>query len=227
MLQPGLLELIAFAALMAVAVSLRPWRLLASGGGYCLVTPLLVFGLSLPVLWWGIAPEALPVLKLAGAQLALLALGWPLAVLLYAAVAAAGLVLAPAADVVGAAVWYGFVPVTVSLAAGRVVRAATNAHPVGYLLGRGLLVPFLATVAAGCIAHGATGALDRLGDAALPSLVLVALIDAMLTAQAVLLLVLASPRSLATWSDRLYLRRPPPAPARPFTSPPATSGARR
>lgn len=55
---------------------------------------------------------------------------------------------------------------------------------------------------------------------------LVALIDAMLTAQAVLLLVVASPRSLATWSDRLYLRRPPPVVAA-VTRPRATSGAPR
>lgn len=155
--------------------------------------------------------------------MALLALGWPLAVLLYAGVAAAGLLLGSTADVVGAAVWYGFVPVTLGLAAGRLVRAVTNGHPAGYLLGRGLL-PFLATVAAGCIARGMTGAFDRLADAAVPSLVLIAWIDALLIAQAALLLVLASPRSLATWSDRLYLRRPPPA-VRAFTSPPAPSSA--
>lgn len=227
MLQPGFLELIVFAAAIAAALWLRPWRLLAPGADSCLLTPLFVLGGAVLLLWWGIAPTTSPMLKLAGAQLALLALGWPLAVLLYAGVAAAGLLLGPAADVVGAAVWYGFVPITLSLAAGRLVRSVTNAHPAGYLLGRGLLVPFLATVAAGCIAHGMTGAFDRLGEAAVPSLVLVALIDAMLTAQAVLLLVLASPRSLATWSDRLYLRRPPPPAARPFTSPPAPSGARR
>lgn len=227
MLPPGFLELIAFAAVVAVATSLRPWRLLAPGGNHCLLAPLLVLGAALPLLWWGIAPTTSPMLKLAGAQLALLALGWPLAVLLYAGVAAAGAVLGSSADVVGAAVWFGFVPITLGLAAGRLVRGVTKAHPVGYLLGRGLLVPFLATIAAGCIAHGMTGAFDRLGDAAVPSLVLVALIDAMLTAQAVLLLVLASPRSLATWSDRLYLRRPPAPAIRAFTSPPAPSGARR
>lgn len=226
MLQPGLLELILFAAAMAAALCLRPWRLLAPGGDCCLLTPLVVLGAALSLLWWAIAPTTSPVLKLAGAQLALLTLGWPMAVLLYAGVAAAGLLLGSTADVVGAAVWYGFVPITLSLAAGRLVRSMTNAHPAGYLLGRGLLVPFLATVAAGCIAHGMTGAFDRLGEAAVPSLVLVALIDAMLTAQAVLLLVLARPRSLATWSDRLYLRRPPPPPVRAFTSPPAPSGAR-
>lgn len=227
MLQPGLLELIVFAAAMAAALSLRPWRLLAPAAGACLLTPLLVLGAAVSLLWWGIAPATSPMLKFAGAQFALLALGWPLAVLLYAGVAAAGLLLGSTADVVGGAVWYGFVPVTLSLAAGHLVRSVTNAHPAGYLLGRGLLVPFLATVAAGGIAHGMTGAFDQLGDAAVPSLVLVALIDAMLTAQAVLLLVVASPRSLATWSDRLYLRRPPP-PARPaFTSPPAPSGVRR
>jgi hypothetical protein len=227
MLQPGFLELIVFAAAMAAALSLRPWRLLASGAGACLLAPLLVLVAAVPLLWWGIAPTTSPMLKLAGAQLALLALGWPLAVLLYAGVAAAGLLLGSTADVVGAAVWYGFVPVTLSLAAGRLVRSVTNAHPAGYLLGRGLLVPFLATVAAGCMAHAMTGAFDRLGDAAVPSLVLVALIDAMLTAQAVLLLVVASPRSLATWSDRLYLRRPPPPALRAFTSSPAPSGAPR
>lgn len=168
-----------------------------SGANSCLLAPLVVLGAAVPLLWWGIAPTTSPILKLAAAQLALLALGWPLAVLLYAG--------------------------------GRLVRGVTNAHSVGYLLGRGLLVPFQATVAAGWIAQGATGAFDRHADAALPTLVLVALIDAMLTAQAVLLLVIVSPASLATWSDRLYLRRPPPPSQRPaaFTSPPATSGARR
>lgn len=228
MLHPGVAELIVFAVTLAVALSLRPWRLLAPGGRHSLAPPLLVLGVALPLLWWTAAAEVAPLLKFAGAQFALLALGWPLAVLLYASVAATGLALAPAADVVGAAVWHGFVPLTLSLAGGRLVRALTNTHPVGYVLGRGLLVPFVATLAAGWIAHGATGALDRLGDAALPSLVLLALVDAMLTAQAVLLLVVASSRSLATWSDRLYLRRRPPPPAvRAFMSQPATSGARR
>ena len=226
MLQPEFLELIVFAAALAGALALRPWRLLGSGAPYSLMAPLLVLGAALPVLWWGIAPGAGPIVKLAGAQLALLALGWPLAVLLYAVVAVIGVVLGLAVDVIGATVWYAIVPLSLSLAAGRLVRNVTNAHPVGYLLGRGLLVPFLATLAAGWLAHGATGAFDQLGDAALPLLVLVALIDAMLTAQAVLLLVMASPRSLATWSDRLYLRRPPP-PVVAFTSPPVPSGARR
>lgn len=229
MLQPGFLELIVFAVALAVALSLRPWRLLAPGGHHSLVPPLAALGVALPVLWWTIAPEVAPILRFAGAQLALLALGWPLAVLLYAGVAAAGLVLGASGDAIAAVAWYAIVPMSLGLAGGRLVRSVTNAHPVGYLLGRGLLVPMLATVAAGCMAHGATGAFAHLGDAAVPSLVLVALIDAMLTAQAVLLLVMASPRSLATWSDHLYLRRPPPAPAPAvpaITSPPATSGAR-
>ena len=225
MLQPGFIELIVFAAALAGAVSLRPWRLLAPGGRYSLLVPLLVLATALPLLWWGTATPAETILQLAGAQLALLALGWPLAVLLYAGVAATGPIVGFAGDVVGAVVWFGIVPISLSLGGGWLVRSVTSAHPLGYLLGRGLLVPFLATLAAGCIAHGATGAFDRLGDAAWPTLILVALIDAMLTAQAVLLLVMASPRSLATWSDRLYLRRPP-APAA-VRSPPATSGARR
>lgn len=227
MLRPGFLELIVFAAALAGALSLRPWRLLAAGGRYSLLAPLLVLGAALPVVWWGLAPGAGAIVKLAGAQLALLALGWPLAVLLYGGMAAMGLMLGSAGDLVGAAVWYGIVPMSLSLAAGRLVRNVTNAHPVGYLLGRGLLVPFLATVAAGCLAHAATGAFGQLGDAALPSLILVALLDAMLTAQAVLLLVMASPRSLATWSDRLYLRPPSPPVIGAFTSAPAPSAARR
>lgn len=231
MFRPGFLELIVFAAALACAVWLRPWRLLAPGACGSLVPPLLVLAVAVPVLWWGIAVEWGPILKLAGAQFALLALGWPLAVLLHAGVAAIGMVLGSGPDVIGAVAWFAIVPMSLGLGAGRLVRSVTNANPVGYLLGRGLLVPMLATVAGGCIAHGATGAFDRLGDAALPSLILVALIDAMLTAQAVLLLVLASPGSLATWSDRLYLRRlspPPPPPAvGAFTRPPASSGARR
>lgn len=225
MLRPGFLELIAFAAAVAAALSLRPWRLLRPGGSSCLLTPLLVLGAALPLLWWAIAPQTSTVIKLAGAQLALLALGWPLAALLHAGVAAAGMALGSTADVVGSVVWYGLVPMTLGLAAGRLVRSITNAHPAGYLLGRGLLVPFLAAVAAGCMAHGMAGAFDHLGDAAVPSIVLVALVDAMLTAQAVLLLVMGSPGSLATWSDDLYLRRP--AAARGVTSPPAPSDARR
>lgn len=226
MLRPGFLELIVFATALACALAMRPWRLLAPGGHHALLSPLLVLGATLPLLWWGVAAELAPVARIAGAQLALLALGWPLAVLLYAALAAAGLMLGTGGGVVAAVVWHAIVPMSLALAAGQLVRSVTNAHPVGYLLGRGLLVPFVATTAAGWLAHGATGAFAHLGGAALPTLMLVALIDAMLTAQAVLLLVVASPRSLATWSDRLYLRRPPPVVAA-VTRPRATSGAPR
>jgi hypothetical protein len=72
------LESVLVAAALALALGLRPWRLLAGGR---LLTPLLATLALLPWLWALPALQAMPLqLQWSGACLVLLMLGWPLAI---------------------------------------------------------------------------------------------------------------------------------------------------
>jgi len=217
-----LLEFLIAAACVVAAAWTRPWRLLASQSRYRLLPALLLFALALPALWWWPHSTLVPLSRLVGVQLALLMLGWPLAVLLFAFAGVVSLLLGATLGVaLPAMVWHALVPATLALAAGHGVRLLTRANPIGYVLGRGLLVPFAATVTAAALGLWFGATLQSLGPQALAVATLIALLDAMLTAQVVVLVVMARPAWLATWSDRLYLRPsgregggPMPRPAR-------------
>lgn len=203
-----LLETCLLALAVGIACWVRPWRLLALGSPHSLIPPLLLLGIALPVLWWWPGAQMSPLLCLVGANLALLALGWPLAVLLFAFAGAAGVVVGPAELDAAAALafWHGVLPATLGLLGGHALRKAFGTHPVVYLLGRAFLLPLACTFGAALAAQAWAGRFDALGAGAVPALLLVALIDAMLTALVVALLVAEQPTWLATWSDRLYLR---------------------
>lgn len=197
---------------LAVALSLRPWRMLAAGR---LLGPALATLALLPWVW------ALPALlhpmplslRWSGACLVLLMLGWPLAVPVLLAVALlAGLVgeLAPA-DMLSLAFWQGVLPATFALAVGGAVRRWLPRNPFVYILVRA----FIGTV----LCAFATAWLSQLAPSARPAaqmidtmatnvaLWLMAWSDGIVTGMLAAVFVAYRPEWLATWSDRHYLSR--------------------
>jgi uncharacterized membrane protein len=200
---------IALAAL-ALALSLRPWRLFA--GRPALATPLLATLAILPWLW------ALPaLLKLSaqlqwsGAVLVLLMLGWPIAVPVLLLVAALACVISPlsAQDALAAGVWQGIVPATLALGAGAAVRRWLPAHPFVYILGRGFASAVLCLFAARVLAQhfGAAPAANAGGMGLVVAQWLMAWGDAFVTGMLTAIFVAFKPEWLLTWSDARYLRR--------------------
>lgn len=206
-LDAGLL-LLAWAATLA----LRPWRLLRPHQGQVpLATPFLAALTVLPWLWsWpGLAALPLP-LHWSGAPLAVLLVGWPLAIPLLT-VAGLSTMLTSGNSLMEAlslTVWSGLLPATLVLLLGHAVRKAFGPNPVAYMLGRAFFVPMLALGACGLAAAllsqalaGPTGELQRV------ALALLAMGEAAWTCAVVSMLVAYRPQWLATWSDRLYLGR--------------------
>jgi uncharacterized membrane protein len=172
----------------------------------------------LPWLWaWG-GLSALPIaLRWSGAPLAVLMLGWPIAVPLVTVAGLSTMLTAhnSLAQALSLTVWSGIVPATLVLVLGHGVRNAFGPHPVAYLLGRAFFVPMLAlgvcgwgSAAMGPGLHGATADLQRI------AIFLLAMGEAAWSCAIVSLLVAYRPQWLATWSEAMYLGRPARAPAR-------------
>lgn len=207
---PGILaQLILVVLTLAMALALRPWRMLrGSGPGSALATPLLAALTLLPWLWAFPSNAALPIaVQWSGAPLLVLMLGWPLAI---PVLACAGLTTVAAAgaswpDAVSSIVWLGALPATAVLLLGQAVRRTLGTHPAVYLLGRGFAVPLLALLAcrmAQALAEGRVAADDEL---LLAAALLMSMSEAATTCALVSILVAVRPRWLATWSEALYL----------------------
>ena len=210
---PVALEATLLALAWAAALAVRPWRLLQPHGGQVpLATPFLGLLVLLCWLWAWPGLAALPIpLHWSGAPLAVLLVGWPLAVGILT-VAGASTVLstgASPADALALTVWTGIVPATLVLALGHLVRRAFGPNPVAYMLGRAFFVPMIALGGCGMLAAalgqafaGPMGELQRI------AIVLLAMGEASWSCALVSLLVAYRPQWLATWSDPLYLGRP-------------------
>jgi len=206
------LELALALLALAVAVALRPWRLLrtASGSISPLATPLLAMLVVLPWLWALPALHKSPLqLQWSGAVLVLLMMGWPLAMPVFAAVAAVAWLIAPidATQAVSLAVWQGVVPATLALALGALLRRFLPHHPMVYVLGRGFLGAVLCLFVAGVLSqwtgHALPGVDPNLG---LVARWLMAWGDAFVTGMLCAIFVAFRPQWLLTWSDARYLR---------------------
>lgn len=203
----GLNLLIAVPSL-AVAVWLRPWRMLQGP----LLTPALAALALLPWLW--LLPQKMPQglqVQLSGACLLVLMLGWPLAVLVLAGVA--GVVWwvgqTEAEAVLSQWVWIGLVPATLSLGFGALLRRWLPPNPFIYTLGRGFIGTAVSVFLAGVLLE----ALQSLAglparDQSLVARWLMAWGDAFLTGGLGAIFVAFVPQWLATWSDARYLRKP-------------------
>ncbi|MEZ5717240.1 MAG: hypothetical protein R3E55_01875 [Burkholderiaceae bacterium] len=204
---------------LAAALATRPWRLLASKPATAgaaataspLLTPLLATMVLLPWLWALPALHAMPLqLQWSGACLVVLMLGWPLAVLVLLAVGAATGLVSPmdGSQCLVATVWQGLVPATLALLLGAVLRRLTGENMFVYILGRGFLGTALCIFIASVLAQWAGSPLPGVGDQlSLVAHWLMAWGDAVVTGMVCAVFVAFKPDWLATWSDRLYLRR--------------------
>ena len=202
------LELSILVAALAISLLTRPWRLLASGA---LLTPLLAILTVLPWLWALPRLHTMPLqLQLSGACAVVLMLGWPLGVLALTAVALIGGLLAPAdlSTLLAQAVWQGVVPATLALALGAALRRWAGTHVFVFILARGFAGTVLCTLAAANLAvlagqdmQAAAGSLSQVARW------LMAWGDGFLTGMLAAIFVAVRPQWLATWSDRLYLKK--------------------
>lgn len=195
---------------LAVALAMRPWRMLKGS----LLTPTLAAVVLLP--WFWLLPQKLPQgmsVQLSGASLLVLMLGWPLAVPVLALVALVVWAVGRAdlVAVLSQWVWVGLVPATLALLLGAVLRRWLPANPFIYTLGRGFLGTAAVVFVSGTVyelIHHLVGGVPLLE--ALVARWLMAWGDAFLTGLMVAVFVAFAPQWLATWSDERYLK--PPAP---------------
>lgn len=193
---------------LAVAVWLRPWRMLQGP----LLTPALAALALLPWLW--LLPQKMPQglqVQLSGACLLVLMLGWPLAVLVLAGVAVGvwWVGQAGAEAVLSQWVWIGLVPATLALGFGALLRRWLPPNPFVYTLGRAFLGTAVSVFLAGVLLE----ALQALAgmparDQALVARWLMAWGDAFLTGGLGAIFAAFVPQWLATWSDARYLSKP-------------------
>lgn len=199
------------AAALALALAFKPWRLLAEGG---LISPLLAALVITPWLWALPWLHRMPVqLQLSGACLIALVLGWPLAVPVLCGVALLAGVIAPIPyeQQVDMALWLGIVPATLSFLLGMALRRWAWKHAFVYILGRAFLGTAVCMFASGALAQWAGQPLLATVDPELAMVArwLIAWGDAFLTGMMAAIFVAFRPHWLATWSDRIYLPRPP------------------
>lgn len=195
-------------AALAVALSLRPWRMLANPA---LLSPWLATLVILPWVWALPRLQALPLQPpWSGACLAALMLGWPLAMPTLCLAALLSALVAPtdAAGLLHMAIWLGAAPATLAAVLGAALRRWAPRNPFVYILGRAFLGTAASVFAAGVLAQWSGHGLAHV-DPALSrvALALMAAGEAFVTGMLGAVLVAFRPEWLATWSDRLYLRR--------------------
>ena len=205
-----LLNLSLVSAALLVALVFRPWRQLAGGA---LLSPLLAALVITPWLWALPWLHHMPIqLQLSGACLVLLALGWPLAMLVFGVVALATGWIAPVtpAEQLDMALWLGVVPATLALGLGWVLRRALPHNLFVYILGRAFLGTAACLFATGALAQWTGHALNVAvePELALVARRLMAWGDTIMTGMVTAVCVAFRPQWLATWSDRLYLHAP-------------------
>lgn len=193
---------------VAVALWLRPWRMLRGP----LFTPALASLVLLPWLW--LLPQKMPQglqVQLSGACLLVLMLGWPLAVLVLAGIAAVVWVVGQAEPVAVLQqwVWIGLVPATLALGIGAVMRRWLPPNLFVYTLGRAFLGTAAAVFLSGLLLEGLQWlAGEPARDLSLVARWLMAWGDAFLTGMFGAIFVAFVPQWLATWSDQRYLQPP-------------------
>jgi uncharacterized membrane protein len=212
-ISPIALELILVALALAAALAVRPWRLLRPQDGQVrLATPLLACLTMLPWLWsWpGLSALSLPV-HWSGAPLAVLLIGWPLAIPIVVLAGLSTMLTTGAdfAEAVSLTVWSGVLPATMVLVLGHGVRKAFGTHPIAYMVGRAFFVPMVTLAVCSLVAAflgnsfvSTTVELQRV------AIGLLAMGEASWTCAIVSLLVAYKPQWLATWSETAYLGRP-------------------
>lgn len=201
------LEIALICVALAVALMLRPWRMLVGGD---LASPLLGTLVILPWLWALPRLHTMPLpLQLSGACAVSLMLGWPLAVLALTAVALLSGLIAAAdiTELAAQAVWQGLVPATLALCVGAWLRRWTGSVPFVYILGRAFAGTVVCTFAAQVLAQWAGYGFANVGlGLSLVGRWLLAWGDGFMTGMLAAIFVAYRPQWLATWSDARYLK---------------------
>lgn len=204
------LEMVLLTCALAASLVVQPWRMLRGSGALPpLATPLLAALVLLPWLWaWPVGANLPVPVQWSGAALAVLMLGWPLAIPVLAAAGASTVFTTGASiqDAISATAWSGVLPATAVLLLGHAVRRAFGMHPLAYLIGRAYAVPLVALFGCALASAWAGGHLAGTdGGTAVVTAFLMAMGEASWTCAAASLLVAWQPRWLATWSDERYL----------------------
>ena len=208
---------------LAVALWLRPWRMLAGrpdpGGideriASPLLTPLLGVLVLLPWIWALPTLHKMPLqLQWSAAPLVLLMLGWPLAIPVLLAVAAISHFLSPALNwqaALGLAVWQGVVPATLALLWGALLRRWCWHNIFVFILARGFLGTVLSVFIATLLGQAAGHVLPSINeDLSRLARWLMAWGDGVITGMLTAVFVVFKPQWMATWSDAIYLEEPP------------------
>lgn len=193
---------------LTAALLLRPWRLMA---GATRLTPMLGALTLIPWLWAMPSLHKMPLqLQGSGACLVVLLLGWPLAVPVLCVVGLIALLISPMdwETALDLTVWLGLVPATLALAMGAAVRRWIGPHLFVYVLGRAFIGTAVCVFVAGLLAQFAGHSMPGIDDdLSLVAHWLVAWGDAFMTGLFVSIMVAFKPEWLATWSDRLYLKK--------------------
>lgn len=201
-----MLELALSLLILAPALWLRPWRMLAWRN---LRVPWLATLLILPLLWsLPLRQDVSLQLQWSGACLVVLCLGWPLAVPTLALVGVLTWILtsAPAIAVLDLTLWQGLLPATLALGLGALLRRYAPHHPFVYVLGRAFFGTALCLFLSNLLAHAAGHTLPTVEtELAWVAHGLMAWGDAIVTGMLTAIFVAYRPQWLATWSDSLYL----------------------
>ena len=204
------ITVILLALALATALWLRPWQFLRGGA---LVSPLLGSLVVLPWLWALPWMHTMPLqMHWSFACLVLLMLGWPLAVPTLCLVAVlAGLLGNQTWEVVVTlAFWSGVLPATLALGLGAAIRRVIGPHLFVYVLGRGFLGAAACLFAASALLQWSGPTQPGLNkELSLVAHWLTAWGDAFVTGMLTAIFVAFKPEWLATWSDTLYLPKPP------------------
>jgi uncharacterized membrane protein len=199
---------------IGVALSLRPWRCVHPQGppwAWC------VAWVGVTLIWASVPGDA-SLRPMAGVTLLVLLAGWPLAMLAIAAAALLAASVGPLAwsDALQRLVWLGIAPGTCVLALGAAVRHWLPRHLLAYILGRGYLGTFLASLLAGAMAllMMAQPSAVSANDLMVANL-LIASAEASLCGTLIAILTVLRPQWLATYAERLYREPQEPARRRP------------
>jgi uncharacterized membrane protein len=193
---------------LSTALVFRPWQLLLGG---LRVTPLLATLTLVPWLWALPSLHHMPLqLQGSGACLVVLMLGWPLAVPVLCGVGVIAALISPMpwSTALDLTVWLGLVPATLGLGMGAAVRRWIGLHLFVYVLVRAFVGTTACVFVAGLLAQATGHSMPGIDNGlSLVAHWLVAWGDAFLTGMATSLMVAFKPEWLATWSDRLYLKK--------------------